>query len=42
MGVLSFLSPLNFMKLVENKNENENSKNKLETIIEEFRIEDFE
>jgi len=28
------------MKLVENKNEN--SKNKLETIIEEFRIEDFE
>jgi hypothetical protein len=30
------------MKLVENKNENENSKNKLETIIEEFRIEDFE
>jgi hypothetical protein len=28
------------MKLVEGKNEN--SKNKLETIIEEFRIEDFE
>ena len=38
--MLSFLSPLNFMKLVEGKNEN--SKNKLETIIEEFRIEDFE
>jgi len=30
------------MKLIENKNENENSKYKLETIIEEFRIEDFE
>ena len=28
------------MKLIESKNEN--SKNKLETIIEEFRIEDFE
>jgi len=38
MGALSFLSPLNFMKLIESKNEI----SKLETIIEEFRIEDFE